>query len=105
MIREDILKDRNDAAADEKNSEDEFRAFETDSKEHTKLLSEEEKRTGEDLGRARDAKVSEVRQRRSVKRSLENLLGMIKAVNPHCEYYEVNYKIRRRNRQIEIDGL
>lgn len=105
MIREDILKDRRDAATDEESSEAEFKAFEADSLEHTKLLFQEEKRTGEDLGRARDARVNQEKQRRSVKRSLDNLLGTIKAVNPHCEYYEVNFKIRRRNRLIEIDGL
>ena len=36
---------------------------------------------------------------------LDNLLEKIEKINPNCEYYEVNYPMRTKNRQIEIDGL
>jgi hypothetical protein len=29
----------------------------------------------------------------------------IQDINPNCEYFEVNYPMRTKNRQVEIDGL
>merc|ERR1719327_2323484 len=58
-----------------------------------------------DKGRAETEKTQTETQRTTQKGELDNVLNKIKGINPNCEYYEVNYPMRRKNRQIEIDGL
>ena len=36
---------------------------------------------------------------------MNSKLQTIEDINPNCEYYEVNYPMRTKNRQIEVDGL
>lgn len=43
--------------------------------------------------------------RSTKKGELDATLEKIAGINPNCEYFEVNYPMRRTNRQIEIDGL
>merc|ERR1740138_1457045 len=105
MVREDILKDRADAKADEDAAQKEFDEFEKDSEEHIKELNGEKRRTTKDMGNAEGKRSSTKRQRSSQKGKLNGLLNKIQDINPNCEYYEVNYPMRRENRQIEIDGL
>merc|ERR1719408_1016032 len=105
MVREDILKDRADAKADEDAAQKEFDEFKKDSEEHIKELQAEERRTNKDMGRAEGKRSSTKRQRTTQKGKLNGILNKIQDINPNCEYYEVNYPMRRENRQIEIDGL
>jgi len=105
MIHEDIRKDRADALADDKASADEFAAFETDSKAHMTQLRVEINSTTADKGAAMESKVGEERVRNADHGTLGEVFKTIKAADPNCEYYMVNYPMRRRNRQIELDGL
>merc|ERR1719487_1504692 len=105
MVHEDIVKDRADAKADEDSSQSEFDDFKADSESKMKALNTEKEQTEKDMGAAETKKAQTEKQRGTQKSKLDALLGTIKDINPNCEYYEVNYPMRRKNRQIEIDGL
>merc|ERR1719215_2585832 len=105
MVREDIIKDRADAKADEDDSQTEFDNYKKDSEARTKELNADKDRTEKDMGQAETKKTDTERQRRTQKGELNAVLKKIRDIDPNCEYYEVNYPMRRRNRQIEIDGL
>jgi len=105
MVYEDIVKDRADAKSDEDSAQKEFDAFKKDSEDKMKELKAEEDRTDKDMGKAMTKKGQTERQRRTQKGNLDGMLKKISDIDPNCEYYMVNYPMRRENRQIEIDGL
>jgi len=105
MVYEDIVKDRNDAKADEDAAQKEFDNFKTDSEDNMKALKKEEQATDKRMGAAETKKVQTEKQRTTAKGKLDGVLSKITDINPNCEYYMVNYPMRTKNRQIEIDGL
>merc|ERR1719252_405437 len=70
-----------------------------------KTVNEEKERTESDMGDAETKKTDTQKERSTSKGKLNAILDKIKSINPNCEYFEVNYSLRRKNRQIEIDGL
>merc|ERR1719440_2732049 len=105
MVHEDIVKDRKDAQADEDKSQEEYDAFKADSEEHMKQLMEEKEAQEKRMGEAEEEKVHTEELRGTKKGSLNAVLETIRSINPNCEYFEVNFVLRTKNRQIEIDGL
>merc|ERR1719253_2190885 len=105
MVRDDIIKDRADAKADEDASQKEFDNFKKDSEDKMKELKADENRTDKDKGKAMTKKGATTRQCRTLKGGLNSMLKKMKDIDTNCEYYMVNYPMRRDNRQIEIDGL
>merc|ERR1719199_1651627 len=67
MVRDDIVKDRKDAKADEDASQQEFDDFKADSKAKMKSLREEKDQTEKDMGRA-ETKKSETEKQRGTKK-------------------------------------
>jgi len=105
MVHEDIKKDRADAKSDEDASQKEFDNFKKDSEDKMKELKKEEQAQDKSKGKAMQEKTDTEKLRRGNKNSLDSTLETIKSIDPNCEYYEVNYPMRRKNRQIEVDGL
>jgi hypothetical protein len=105
MVHEDIKKDRADAKADEDAAESEYQDFKKDSEDKMKSLKAEEEATEKRKGKAETDKSNTEKERSTKKGELDNLLDKIEEINPNCEYFEVNYPMRTKNRQIEIDGL
>merc|ERR1719215_1880376 len=105
MVHDDIVKDRADAKADEDASQKEFDDYKKDSEARTKELNADKEAQEKDMGDAETKKTETEKQRRTKKGELNAVLKKIKDIDPNCEYYEVNYPMRRKNRQIEIDGL
>jgi exonuclease VII small subunit len=105
MVHEDIKKDRADAKADEDASENEYQDFKKDSEDKMKSLKEQKESTEKAKGKAETDKTNTEKERATKKGELDSLLDKIKDINPNCEYFEVNYPMRTKNRQIEIDGL
>jgi len=105
MVHEDIKKDRADAKADEDASQSEYDDFKKDSEDKMKSLKADEEATEKRKGKAETDKTNTEKERATKKGELDNLLDKIKEINPNCEYFEVNYPMRTKNRQIEIDGL
>jgi chromosome segregation ATPase len=105
MVYEDIKKDRADAKADEDASEKEYQDFKKDSEEKMKSLKEQKESTEKAKGKAETDKTNTEKERATKKGELDSLLDKIADINPNCEYFEVNYPMRTKNRQIEVDGL
>jgi len=105
MVHEDIVKDRKDAQADEDKSQEEYDAFKADSEEHMKQLMEEKEAQEKRMGEAEEEKVHTEELRGTKKGALNAVLETIEKINPNCEYFEVNFVLRTKNRHIEIDGL
>jgi len=105
MVEADIKKDRADAKADEDAAQKEFDNFKKDSEKKIGELKAEEEATSKAKGKAQQEKSDTEKGRTSNKKALRSTLATIKSIDPNCEYYEVNYPMRRKNRQIEIDGL
>jgi len=105
MVHEDIVKDRADAKADEDDSSKEFSNFKADSEKKMGELKGEREATEGDMGEAETRKTNTEGTRRTSKGKLNAVLKKMAEINPNCEYYEVNYPMRTKNRQIEIDGL
>jgi len=105
MVHDDIVKDRKDAKADEDASQKEYDNFKTDSENKMKALKAEKEATEKRMGAAETDKTNTEKSRGTKKGELDGVLDTIKQINPNCEYYEVNYPLRTKNRQIEIDGL
>lgn len=105
MVHQDIVKDRSDAKADEDASQAEFDAFKKDSEDKMAALDAQREAAEAALGTAETEKQETETQRRTTKGSLDSVMKKIRDINPNCEYYAVNYVMRTKNRQIEIDGL
>merc|ERR1719345_178935 len=105
MVRDDIVKDRKDAKADEDASQSEFDDFKKDSEDKMKSLKKEEQATDKRMGKAETDKTNTEKSRATKKGELNAVLQKIEDINPNCEYFTVNYPMRLSNRRIEIDGL
>merc|ERR1719265_3013311 len=54
----------------------------------------------------KETKLQSTKKSRGTKKGdLDALMKKMEAINPNCEYFEVNYPLRVKNRQIELDGL
>jgi len=105
MVHADILKDIATAKAEEDASQKEYDTFKSESEQKLKdLMEEKNKKDGIQGGKEQD-KTETQKERGTKKGALDAVLKKIKDVNPDCEYFEVNYPLRLKNRQIEIDGL
>lgn len=105
MVQDDIDKDRADAKA----SEDEaqaaydkaFKAFQEQEKTLKTTIGSLEGQIGE-----REKKVEDTTKSRATKKGeLDATLKKIKNADSGCNYMTVNYPVRLKNRQVEIDGL
>merc|ERR1719440_571270 len=74
MVREDILKDRADAKADEDAAAKEFAAFKKDSEEKMKALKKDEAATDKKMGQAQTKRSSDKKQRTTKKGQLNAVL-------------------------------
>lgn len=105
LVQEDIDKDRSDAKAAEDAAQADydkaFKAFQEQEKALKKTIGSLEGQIGE-----REKKVEDTTKSRATKKGeLDVTLKKIKNAEPGCDYMMVNYPMRVKNRQIEIDGL
>jgi len=105
MIHEDINKDRSTAKAEEDASKKEYDEFKGDSEKQMKSLTDEKNEKLKVKGQKTMDKTATEKSRGTKKGELDATLQKIAAINPNCEYFEVNYPMRLKNRQIELDGL
>jgi len=105
MVLEDIEKDIASAKAEEDSSLKEFDTFKSSSEDKMKeLTSQKEKKEG--IKGDKEMDKTETQKQRGTKKGLvDAVMKKMKDISPNCEYYEVNYPLRTKNRQIEIDGL
>jgi len=105
MCYEDIKKDQAKAKAEEDASQSDYDDFEKDSKAQMLALTTDISSKEGIKGKKETSKTDTIKSRGTKKGELDGTLDTIKSINPNCEYFEVNYPLRLKNRQIELDGL
>jgi hypothetical protein len=105
MIHEDIIKDQTKSKADEDKAEETFQAFKTNSETQIQALEDANTELTDTKGQ-KEADISTAKEQRGAKHDeLNAVLAKIKDAEPSCVYTTINYPIRLKNRQVEIDGL
>jgi hypothetical protein len=105
MVYSDILQDMAKAKEAEGASQKEYDSFKSESEKQMKNLKDEENDKAKVKGKKETEKMETVKSRNTKKSELDGTVKKMKAVDPHCEYFEVHYVMRRTNRHIELDGL
>jgi len=105
MIHEDIQKDRTKAEEEEKKDQQAFNDFKTNTEEQIRSLNEANSVLEGEKGDKLDEIESNKSGRKGEKLQLDAVLQKIADATPGCDYLTLNYELRLKNRQIEIDGL
>jgi len=105
MIKEDLEKDIKQAEQEEEDSQ---KAFDEMKEDITKSMDSLEGDISDAEGVIADAE-GEIENQKEIKttkfESLEATMKEVKEAEPGCNYIAVNFNIRIKNRQVEIDGL
>jgi len=105
MIHEDILKDQKKAKAEEDEAQTNFEEFEEETNKQIKALTAANDELEGEKG-DKEGDVDENKKNRLSKHGeLGAVLQKISDATPGCDYITLNYEVRLKNRQIEIDGL
>jgi hypothetical protein len=105
MIAEDIQKDTDKAKAEEDKAQTSFEHFETNSENQIQTLEDANSQLQDTKGQKEDDISAAKEQRLAKKDELEAVIAKINDATPSCVYNTINYPVRLKNRQIEIDGL
>jgi len=105
MIHEDIEKDRAKAKSEEDEDQKAFDEFKKNTEEQVKALKKANSQLEGEKGGAEDDVGSNKKDRLASKGELDAVLKKISDATPGCDYLTINYEVRLKNRQIEIDGL
>jgi peptidoglycan hydrolase CwlO-like protein len=105
MIHEDIEKDRAKAKTEEGEDQTAFDNFKTNTESQIQALTDSNNSLKGEKGDKEDDVSSNKKDRLSQKGELDAVLKKISDATPGCDYLTINYEVRLKNRQIEIDGL
>merc|ERR1719161_1727914 len=105
MVHEDIVKDRTTAKAEEDASAKEFAQFKKDAEAQMKSLQGAADKKSGTKGDKEDEKGNTEKDRTSKAGELSAVMTKMEGAAPNCEYFAVNYPLRLKNRQLEMDGL
>jgi len=105
MVHEDIVKHQATGKAEEDQSQAEFNKFKKGSDDQMNELNSDMNARSATKGKKETSKQDTTKSRGTKKGELDATMALMKSINPNCEYYAVNYPLRRTNRQIELDGL
>jgi len=105
MIHEDINKDKTKSKADEDKAEETFQAFKTNSETQIQALEDANSDLTDTKGQ-KEGDISTAKEQRGAKHDeLNAVIAKINDATPSCVYTTINYPVRLKNRQVEIDGL
>lgn len=105
MIHEDIIKDQTKAKADEDKAQATFDSFSTNSRTQISALEDANTSLTDTKGTKEDD-ISTAKEQRGAKHDeLNAVIEKINDATPSCVYTTINYPVRLKNRQVEIDGL
>mmetsp|Transcript_136133 Transcript_136133/g.236607 ORF Transcript_136133/g.236607 Transcript_136133/m.236607 type:complete len:751 (+) Transcript_136133:69-2321(+) len=106
IIHADILKDVAKAEDEEEKSLEEYNAFKTDSEKQMGDLTKEMTSLEGVKSEKATEKTDTTTQRTTKKGELNSVIDKIKeTAAAGCDYFAVNYALRVKNRQIELDSL
>merc|ERR1719473_1384745 len=98
LIHEDITKDIAKATA-------EYEEFKSDSEKHILELNTQISDMEGEVAEKESDVVQTGKDRREKGDELKVVMKKIKDAEPGCDYFTINYPVRSKNRQIEVDGL
>jgi len=105
MIKEDIEKDKTKAKKDEDKAEEEFQTFKSESENQIGVLNDAITDLEDEIS-GKETKVTEAKEERGTKKDeLDSVVEKIKDAEPGCDFIRLNFPMRTKNRDIEIDGL
>lgn len=105
MVFEDIKKDQAKAKAEEDDAQAAFDKFEKASNEEVGNIGAAISKAKGLIGDKEQAEGTNTDERGIKKGELNAVLKKMEEINPNCEYFTVNYKMRADNRDVEVDGL
>jgi len=105
MVHQDILKDKATAKKEEEDAESEYKEFKKDSIAQMKSLQKDHDAKRKIQGDKLDDKSDAESDRDGKALTLKAVMTKMDGIAPNCEYFAVNYLLRAKNRQIEMDGL
>merc|ERR550537_1710964 len=105
MIAQDIQKDIQHAQAAEDKSQQEFDDFKAKSEQQISNLKSDISNLDDSKGKKEKAVSDDTESRTAASNELNAVMKLINDQRPGCDFFEVNYPNRLKNRQIEIDGL
>jgi len=105
MIHEDIAKDRTKAKSEEDADQKAFDEFKANTNAQIKSLQESNSSLEGEKGEKEDDVDTNKNDRLSSKGELDAALKKVSDATSGCDYLTINYDVRLKNRQIEIDGL
>ena len=104
MIKDDILKDKTKAKKDEDKAEKAFGTFKSEAESQIELNDAITDLEDEVAGK--ETKVTEAKEERGTKKDeLDAVVEKIHDAEPGCDFIRLNFGMRTKNRDIEIDGL
>jgi len=105
LIKQDIDKDKETAQTAETNAETAYVTFKAESEsERSTLQGDISMLNGQISGKEDDITAAEG-DRDGKKGLLQVVMKKLKDEAPGCDFFTINYDVRLKNRQIEIDGL
>jgi len=105
MIKDDIEKDKTKAKKDEDTAEEEFQTFKTESEKQIEVLNDAITDLEDEIS-GKETKVTEAKEERGTKKDeLDTVVEKIHDAEPGCDFIRLNFAMRTKNRDIEIDGL
>merc|ERR1740138_336067 len=105
MIHEDILKDKQKAKDEEDAAKQSFEAFKTNSETQIQALEDANSDLTDTKGEKAKDEEDASKQRGAKHDELNAVIAKINDAAPSCVYTTINYPVRLKNRQVEIDGL
>merc|ERR1719265_1292594 len=105
MIHEDILKDKAKAKDEEDAAKAAYDDFKSDTEDQVGKLEDSISGLQDEQGQKESDIQDDTNGRLTKKNELETTLNKIADATPGCDYLTINYETKRKNRQIEIDGL
>mmetsp|Transcript_64960 Transcript_64960/g.163697 ORF Transcript_64960/g.163697 Transcript_64960/m.163697 type:complete len:321 (-) Transcript_64960:96-1058(-) len=105
LIKEDIKKDYEQAKVAEDAAQAAYTTFKTESETQIGNLNTDITTTEGTISEKEGDVETAQGERTGKKGELEGVMKTIKEMAPGCDYFTVNYEVRYKNRQIELDGL
>jgi len=105
MVMEDITKDIAKAKKAEETAQAEFDTFKAESEEMIGSLGDDISTLTGTKGEKEDEVTQKTEERTTEHSELDAVMKTIADAKPGCDFFAINYPMRLKNRQIELDGL
>merc|ERR1719159_739288 len=105
MILEDVEADIAKAKKAEEDAIAEYEKFVEDTKESIAANNKAIEDMKGEIATCEENVATAMEERNTAKGSLDAVMEEIKAAQPGCEFMTINFEVRKKNRQMEIDGL